>query len=53
MNPLHLQDLLCHSSLEMVRRYVQMVDEDLLQAHNEDGPLDPRVSPKLNSNSST
>ena len=40
MNPLHLQGLLGHSSLEMVRRYIQMVDEDLLQAHREHGPVD-------------
>jgi site-specific recombinase XerD len=40
MNPLHLQGLLGHSSLEMTRRYIQMVDEDLLVAHKEYGPID-------------
>ena len=40
MNPLHLQGLLGHSSLEMTRRYCQMVDEDLLEAHKEHGPID-------------
>jgi site-specific recombinase XerD len=33
MSPLHLQALLGHASLEMVRHYAQMVDDDLLQAH--------------------
>ena len=40
MNPLHLQGLLGHSSLEMTRRYVQMVDDDLLEAHKAYGPVD-------------
>ncbi|MGH2619281.1 MAG: tyrosine-type recombinase/integrase [Anaerolineales bacterium] len=40
MNPLHLQALLGHSSLEMVRRYVQMVETDLVRAHKEHGPVD-------------
>lgn len=40
MNPLHLQGLLGHSSLEMTRRYVQMVDKDLMEAHKAYGPLD-------------
>lgn len=40
MNPLHLQGSLGHSSLEMTRRYIQMVDEDLLEAHKEHGPID-------------
>lgn len=40
MNPLHLQGLLGHSSLEMTRRYVSMVDNDLLEAHKEYGPVD-------------
>ena len=40
MNPLHLQGLLGHSSLEMVRKYIQMLDEDLMQAHREHGPVD-------------
>lgn len=40
MSPLHLQALLGHTTLEMVRRYVQMVDQDLLQAHRDYGPVD-------------
>jgi len=40
MNPLHLQGLLGHSSLEMTRRYVSMVDTDLLEAHKAYGPVD-------------
>jgi integrase len=40
MNPLHLQGLLGHSSLEMVRRYIRMVDDDLLEAHRKHGPVD-------------
>ena len=40
MNPLHLQGLLGHSTLDMTRRYVQMVDEDLVAAHREHGPID-------------
>ncbi len=40
MNVLHLQSLLGHSSLEMTRRYVEMVREDLSEAHKEHGPID-------------
>ena len=40
MSPLHLQGLLGHSTLEMTRRYVQMVSDDLQQAHKEHGPID-------------
>jgi integrase/recombinase XerD len=40
MSPLHLQALLGHSSLEMVRHYAQMVDDDLLQAHKSASPVD-------------
>jgi site-specific recombinase XerD len=40
MTPLHLQGLLGHTTLEMTRRYVQMVDEDLLAAHRQHGPID-------------
>lgn len=40
MNPLHLQGLLGHSTLEMTRHYIQMLDEDLLFAHQEHGPID-------------
>jgi site-specific recombinase XerD len=40
MNVLHLQSLLGHSSLEMTRRYVLMVQDDLGEAHKEHGPID-------------
>jgi site-specific recombinase XerD len=40
MNVLHLQSLLGHSSLEMTRRYVQLVKEDLVAAHKQYGPID-------------
>jgi site-specific recombinase XerD len=40
MNVLHLQSLLGHSSLEMTRRYVQLVKDDLSEAHNQFGPID-------------
>jgi integrase/recombinase XerD len=40
MNLLHLQGLLGHSTIEMTRRYVQMIDDDLLEAHKLHGPID-------------
>ena len=40
MSPLHVQGLLGHSTLEMTRHYAQMVDDDLMQAHREHGPMD-------------
>lgn len=40
MNVLHLQSLLGHSSLEMTRRYVSIVSEDLGESHKEHGPID-------------
>jgi integrase/recombinase XerD len=40
MDVLHLQAMLGHSSLDMVNRYAQMVDEDLLQAHGAYSPID-------------
>ena len=40
MNPLHLQGLLGHATLEMTRHYINMLDEDLLTAHQEHGPID-------------
>ena len=43
MNVLHLQSLLGHSSLEMTRRYVQMVEDDLGESHKEYGPVDRYV----------
>ncbi len=40
MDVLHLQALLGHSSLEMVSYYAQMIDDDLLQAHNQYSPVE-------------
>lgn len=40
MSPLHLQAILGHSSLEMVRRYAQLVEDDIVQAHNEHSPIE-------------
>ncbi len=40
MDVLHLQALLRHSTLNMVQHYAQMIDEDLLQAHNVHSPVD-------------
>lgn len=40
MSPLHLQGLLGHSTLEMTRRYTQMVEDDLVDAHRDHGPID-------------
>ncbi len=40
MDVLHLQALLGHSTLNMVQHYAQMIDEDLLQAHNVHSPVD-------------
>ncbi|HUI89097.1 MAG TPA: tyrosine-type recombinase/integrase [Anaerolineales bacterium] len=40
MDVLHLQALLGHSTLDMVQHYAQMVDDDLLQAHEAHSPID-------------
>src|SRR5262249_28474960 len=40
MNPLHLQALAGWASSDMLVHYAQMVDEDLLQAHNQHSPVD-------------
>lgn len=40
MNLLHLQAMLGHSSIDMTRHYVQMLDEDLVEAHIQYGPID-------------
>lgn len=40
MGALHVQHMLGHEGLEMVQHYAQMVDDDLLQAHTEHGPMD-------------
>lgn len=40
MDVLHLQALMGHTSLDMTYHYVQMVDDDLLQAHAQHSPID-------------
>lgn len=40
MNLIQLQAMLGHSSLEMTRRYIQMLDDDLLAEHKVHGPVD-------------
>lgn len=40
MNILQLQAMMGHSSLEMTRKYIQMLDEDLVEAHKAHGPID-------------
>jgi len=40
INPLHLQALMGHSSLEMTRQYITMIDDDLVVAHRNSSPVD-------------
>lgn len=40
MDVFQLQALMGHSSLEMTRRYVSLLDEDLIKAHKRYGPID-------------
>jgi integrase/recombinase XerD len=40
MDVLHLQAMLGHASLDMVRHYARMVDDDILQAHEAYSPVD-------------
>ncbi|MFZ1040376.1 MAG: tyrosine-type recombinase/integrase [Anaerolineales bacterium] len=40
MDVLHLKAMLGHASLDMVQHYAQMVDDDLLQAHQAHSPID-------------
>jgi len=40
LNPLHLQALMGHASLDMTRHYIRLVDEDLQSAHEQHGPAD-------------
>ncbi len=46
MDVLHLQALLGHASLEMTMHYAQMLDDDLLQAHQAHSPIDNLTSLK-------
>ena len=40
MNLIQLQTMMGHSSLDMTREYIQMLDEDLIESHKAHGPLD-------------
>ena len=40
MNIVHIQGLMGHSTVEMTRKYIQDIDEDLVSAHNDFGPID-------------
>ncbi|HSG42937.1 MAG TPA: site-specific integrase, partial [Anaerolineales bacterium] len=40
MDVLHLQAMLGHSSLAMVKHYAQMVDDDLIREHKKHSPVD-------------
>lgn len=40
MNVIQLQGLMGHTTLEMTRRYIELLDEDLVLAHREHGPID-------------
>lgn len=40
MNIIQLQAMMGHSSLEMTRKYIQMLDEDIIEAHKAHGPID-------------
>jgi integrase/recombinase XerD len=40
MDVLHLQGLMGHSTLEMTRHYIDLLEEDLAKAHREYGPID-------------
>ena len=43
MNVIQLQGLLGHSTLEMTRHYVELLEEDLILAHQEHGPIDKMI----------
>lgn len=40
MDLLELQALMGHASLDMTKRYIQMLDDDLIEAHRKHGPID-------------
>lgn len=44
MDLFELQDLMGHASLDMTKHYIQMLDEDLLEAHRNHGPIDRYLS---------
>ncbi len=44
MNVLYLQSLFGHSSLEMTRRYAQMLGDDFVEAHRSHGSIDTFIN---------
>lgn len=40
MDLLELQALMGHASLDMTKRYIEMIEDDLIAAHREHGPID-------------
>ena len=40
MNPIRVQSLLGHTSLEMTRRYLSVIEDDLHAAQEQHGPVD-------------
>ena len=40
MDLLELQALMGHASLEMTKRYIEMLEDDLIEAHRKHGPID-------------
>ncbi|MFH2039066.1 MAG: tyrosine-type recombinase/integrase [Chloroflexota bacterium] len=40
MNLVYLQTMMGHTSVELTRRYIQTIDDDLLEEHRRHGPLD-------------
>jgi len=40
MDLIELQALMGHASLDMTKRYIEMLEDDLLEAHREHGPID-------------
>ena len=50
---IELQAYLGHSSLDMTQRYIEMLDDDLLDARREHGPVDCFLYMKLSMRAST
>ena len=46
MDLLELQALMGHASLDMTKRYIEMLEDDLLEAHREHGPIDKYLANK-------
>jgi len=44
MDLLELQALMGHASLDMTKRYIEILEDDLIKAHREYGPIDRYIS---------